>query len=104
MDEKNSQNDGTVHLQLKEGIAIKDPSVSHYSAQISTDVEKAIGGGPPKISVQSDVELPNQNNIVDWDGSQDSQNPQNWMNSRKWTIIILVSAITFNQYFSWVIS
>lgn len=35
-------------------------------------------------------------NLVDWDGPQDPKNPMNWTNLHKWTIISLVSAITFN--------
>lgn len=35
--------------------------------------------------------------IVDWDGPEDHENPQNWTSTRKWIIIISVSAITFNQ-------
>ena len=38
--------------------------------------------------------------LVDWEGPDDHQNPQNWTRTRKWTIIISVSAITFNQYVS----
>lgn len=35
--------------------------------------------------------------IVDWDDAEDSNNPQNFKSREKWTIIVLVSAITFNQ-------
>ena len=34
--------------------------------------------------------------IVDWDGPDDPENPLNWSPARKWTTIVLVSAITFN--------
>lgn len=30
-------------------------------------------------------------NVVDWDGPQDPENPQNWTSGKKWTHIILVS-------------
>ena len=36
--------------------------------------------------------------IVDWDGPDDPQNPMNWTDTRKWTIIALVSALTFNVF------
>jgi hypothetical protein len=35
--------------------------------------------------------------VVDWDNAEDPNNPQNFKNREKWTIIILISAITFNQ-------
>ena len=41
---------------------------------------------------------PNEGNIIDWDGPGDPLNPQNWGSRKKWSIIVLISAITFNQY------
>ncbi|KAM0816332.1 putative Polyamine transporter 1 [Seiridium cardinale] len=41
-----------------------------------------------------------QGNIVDWDDPDDPQNPQNWPKNRKWTTIVFVSLITFNQAMS----
>ena len=35
--------------------------------------------------------------VVDWDDAEDTKNPQNFKSREKWTIIVLVSAITFNQ-------
>ena len=40
-----------------------------------------------------------QGRIIDWDSPQDPKNPQNWTDARKWMIILLVSAITFNQLY-----
>ena len=71
----------------KEITSTTDHSSSQKSAQLGIDVEKATGNEPDK-----------DDNVVDWDGPQDPQNPQNWRKTKKWTIIILVSAITFNQY------
>ena len=34
-------------------------------------------------------------NVVDWDGPDDPKNPMNWSEKHKWTIIGVVSAITF---------
>lgn len=91
MDEKN----------LKKSITT-DLSVAQQSAQLSIDVEKAVGNASLGISANVHHQLAapesDQDNIVDWDGPQDPQNPQNWTSKRRWTIIILVSAITFNQY------
>lgn len=91
MDEKNEKNcpiSESAHHKLDEvltttaDLSVEAPS----SAQLSIDVEN--------------VSTSNQDNIVDWDGPQDPQNPQNWSSAKKWTIIILISAITFNQYAS----
>jgi hypothetical protein len=35
-------------------------------------------------------------NIVDWEGPADPEYPMNWSLKRKWGIISLVSAVTFN--------
>ncbi|KAB8228984.1 MFS transporter [Aspergillus alliaceus] len=34
--------------------------------------------------------------LVDWNGDDDPQNPQNWSLARKWWLVGLVSAVTFN--------
>lgn len=36
--------------------------------------------------------------LVDWSGDDDPQNPQNWSLARKWWLVGLVSAVTFNMY------
>lgn len=48
--------------------------------------------------LQSAEHRPDEGNTIDWDGPRDPQNPQNWESKNKWSIIFLVSAITFNQY------
>jgi hypothetical protein len=35
--------------------------------------------------------------VVDWDNAADPDNPQNFKSREKWIIIVVVSAITFNQ-------
>lgn len=34
---------------------------------------------------------------VEWDGPDDPRNPQNWSSLRRWCIVGLVSAVTFNM-------
>ncbi|KAK1765233.1 polyamine transporter 1 [Phialemonium atrogriseum] len=85
MDEKNCPRDGKVITTTAE------VSLDQQSAQLSIDVENA-GENVDSVS--------NQDNIVDWDGPEDPQNPQNWTSTKKWTIIILISTITFNQAMS----
>jgi hypothetical protein len=49
-----------------------------------------------ETAVKCEAEGPSES-LVDWDDAQDAENPQNFESREKWTIIILVSAITFNQ-------
>jgi hypothetical protein len=39
-----------------------------------------------------------ESTLVDWDGPNDPHNPQNWSTTRKWWLVGLVSAATFNMY------
>ena len=44
------------------------------------------------------VDGEDETKLVEWDGPNDPKNPQNWSNSRKWCLVSLVSAVTFNMY------
>lgn len=35
--------------------------------------------------------------LIDWNGNDDPQNPQNWSLTRKWWLVGLVSGVTFNM-------
>lgn len=37
-------------------------------------------------------------NVVDWDGPDDPENPQNWPDSKKWRIIATLAAVTLVTY------
>lgn len=37
-------------------------------------------------------------NLVDWDGPDDPENPQNWTAKRKWGLIAALSAVTLITY------
>jgi hypothetical protein len=39
-------------------------------------------------------------NVIDWDGPDDPQKPVNWPARKKWTNIILVSALTMLTWVS----
>lgn len=56
-------------------------------SELQGDCEKAAG---------RDIGVLNAN-VVDWNNAEDIENPQNFKSREKWTIIVLVSAITFNQ-------
>ena len=42
-----------------------------------------------------DVEKASTPTLVDWDGTDDPQNPMNWSKKKKWSLISLVAYITF---------
>jgi hypothetical protein len=89
MDEKNCLNAAFEQREVEKKLkTVTEVSVAPTLVRASTDEEKASG----ETTIKWD------DHIVDWDGPQDPQNPQNWSSTRKWTIIILISMITFNQY------
>lgn len=101
MDEKNCLDTGFARDESEREITtITDFSVAQQSVQISIDVEKATRNATADAHQQPALEAPasHQNNIVDWNSPDDPENPQNWSGRKKWTIIILVSVVTFNQY------
>lgn len=70
---------------------------------VTTDVSTAQHPAPLNVDIEKNTRVdPTAGlaNIVDWDGPDDSNNPQNWPNTRKWTIIVSISAITFVQAMS----
>ena len=101
MDKLNFVDAELAYDQFEKETIATDNFINQPSAQMSTDVEKATGNTPLEISVtagpQPAAPVSDQGRVIDWDSSQDPQNPQNWTSTRKWIIIILVSAITFNQ-------
>lgn len=46
---------------------------------------------------ENDTMVKDEPVYVDWDGPDDLENPQNWPLSRKWWLVGLVSAVTFNM-------
>jgi hypothetical protein len=55
------------------------------------------GGESPHQGHEAGVK-PDGRELVEWDGPDDPQNPQNWSLLRHWWMIGLVSAVTFNMY------
>jgi hypothetical protein len=61
-------------------------------------MEKDIERGPEAGSTSSTYEpkeAVSNPNIVDFDGPDNMENPMNWRASKKWGMVMLVSAITF---------
>ena len=96
MDEKFSPSAQPAHNDVGQDTMIANLSDTQPSALFDNDLEKAARDAPSQMSTNANA-ASEQGNSVEWDGPQDPQNPQNWTSVRKWTIIILISAITFNQ-------
>lgn len=43
-------------------------------------------------------------NIVDWDGPDDPQNPQNWPMKKRWGNVAVLSLLTILTYVSWILA
>ena len=62
----------------------------HSSLQVcDCDLEKAKPGDENSVARQDD-----DLNVVDWDGPDDPEMPINWTATKKWTNIIIISALT----------
>ena len=101
MDKINFVKVGPAHDESEKEQPAKDISALQPVAPLKADIENPAQDAPLDTTVDAD-QLPtmlgsDQARIVDWDSPQDPTNPQNWTGARKWMIIILVSAITFNQ-------
>jgi hypothetical protein len=62
-------------------------------AAMEKDLEK--GADAESTASTDQPEEATDPNIVDFDGPDDTDNPMNWKQSKKWGMISLVSAITF---------
>lgn len=61
-------------------------------AQSTHTDERTLSGDD--VAPTEEHEEPQDPNIVDWDGPNDSKNPQNWKPSKKWGIIAALGAVT----------
>lgn len=65
------------------------------SSAFEKDIEKGTSPAASSIADEPDEEPERDPNIVDFDGPDDPQNPMNWKFSKKWGMVLLISAITF---------
>lgn len=81
------------------------------TAQRDVDVEKGISPNasdlegatirpesrqePEENTHDADKEADQDPNVVDWDGPDDPENPQNWPMKKKWFNIATISMLTF---------
>ena len=60
------------------------------------DIETAITSTSLEAGMLDDK--PNENNIIDWDGPQDPENPHNWPERKRWAHVIVVALISLVMY------
>lgn len=96
--------DAPVVLHLREqGRELEEEPIVNQSFQSTYDVEKAVGRVEGKeiviltgddeqcrnSSISSVVQVDRDSNLVEWEGDDDPQKPENWKRSRKWIAIAL---------------
>lgn len=52
----------------------------------------------PASTIRGNEEAPQNPLLVDWDGPDDPEKPVNWPNSRRYSIIAIISTISFLTY------
>ena len=70
---------------------------SAVTLDVEHDVEKGAeenGTALPRDSPQPSA-APNDPNLVNWDGPDDPENPQNWPKSKKWLHTMLIASMTW---------
>ncbi|KAF2108998.1 major facilitator superfamily domain-containing protein [Lophiotrema nucula] len=79
----NGKDETNLNVDLEKGVRSKVGSAH-------TD-ERTLG---EDVSPTDEQEGESNPNIVDWDGPDDPQNPQNWTSGRKWGLVAALSATT----------
>lgn len=84
-----------------------DPTEPSAAADAEEDLEKTAAGLTEEDLEKGDGSASNGNgsaeekkdpNMVDWDGPDDSANPMNWPPRKKWSLVAVLSAITFTTW------
>lgn len=66
-----------------------DLEAAHEKSAMSNDVHHSQQASEP---AQTAIEQETKDNVVDWDGSDDPQNPRNWPAWKRIIQVVLVSA------------
>ncbi|KAF3047380.1 hypothetical protein E8E12_000188 [Didymella heteroderae] len=87
---------GSIH-QVPSNSSTRPQSLSNEkdvkATALEKDVEKGVSPALSSVDIEEDAEA--DPNIVDFDGPDDPQNPLNWGFTKKWGMVLLISAITF---------
>jgi hypothetical protein len=92
-------NMGSIH-QVP-GHASARPASIDKKAEMSSAMEKDVEKSASPCSISSTdepepgEEVERDPNVIDFDGPNDPENPMNWKASKKWGMVVLISAITF---------
>lgn len=77
----------------------QNTAIDRASCDSSRDLEKGDTGPKEHNEVDQDGEDERkpqwENNVVGWDGPNDPQNPHNWKKSKKYTVTVFYSSMTF---------
>jgi hypothetical protein len=68
---------------------------SDFDAPTVFDSDRALStrdGDEKATAAEIDADL--DPNVVDWDGTNDPENPQNWPEKKKWTVVAVMSVMT----------
>ncbi|OLN87205.1 putative transporter C1529.01-like protein 3 [Colletotrichum chlorophyti] len=80
------------------GSSPRDFDVEKGASPNASDLEGATirpeSGQETTRNADDDKETEQDSNIVDWDGPDDPENPQNWPEKRKWLNVAAISALT----------
>lgn len=70
---------------------------THYVHDHERDVEKADNAPQPEPETKNQGQDPN---MVDWNGPDDPENPQNWPKSKKWLVTLALAFLTLTITFA----
>jgi MFS transporter, DHA1 family, multidrug resistance protein len=77
--------------------SLSSASSTEYSLGHERDVEKADNASQPEAEAATQSKDPH---LVDWDGSDDPENPQNWPKTKKWLVTMCLASITLTITFA----
>lgn len=80
----------SVDGSIKTGHTKHDSESFEEKDQDDTELDNTPAGTTPAPEPEGE-----NNNLVDWDGPQDPENPQNWDRKYKWLVIMNLAAMTF---------
>lgn len=94
MESKNINEGGSSLTQSASPLA-EAPTTPPASRSDDNDEEKGSTKSNTDANTEDLTVPPAELSVVDWDGPDDPNNPLNWSQLKKWSIIYLVSYITF---------
>ena len=70
------------------------PTMNEHKESTSASISAALSS----VSSDAFIESINSQFLVDYDGSNDPQNPKNWSPWYKWTLVVILSGMTLTVY------